>query len=120
VHHRVVRRLLRQVELVEGRQPGQGGVHLAGVGEVDGQVGDVRVAERGEVGVGDLVADRGEVRRHVVPGLAAATGEEDAHVLQPTGSGQPSALIALANRLRPGLLSPGRARSGRAGDLSCL
>lgn len=62
-----------------GRDAGQRGVHLAGVGEVHPQVGDSRVAERGEVGVGDLVALGGEVGRDVVPGLAAAAGEEDPH-----------------------------------------
>ena len=75
----VVRRLLRQVQLVERRQPGERRVDLAGVGEVDAEVGDRRVPQRDEVGVGDLVALLGEVGGDVPAGLAAATGEEDAH-----------------------------------------
>ena len=80
VHDGVVRRLLGQVQLVEGRQPGERRVGLAGIGEVDPEVGDRGVPQRDEVGVGDLVALLGEVGRDVPAGLAAAAGEEDAHV----------------------------------------
>ena len=79
VHDGVVGGLLGQVQLVEGRQPGERRVGLTGVGEVDPKVGDRRVPQRDEVGVGDVVALLGEVRRDVPAGLAAATGEEDAH-----------------------------------------
>ena len=53
------------------------------------EVGDVGVAQRGEVGVGDLVALGSEVRRDVVPRLAAAAGEEDAHALSKPLAGNP-------------------------------
>ena len=79
VHDGVVGRLFGQVQLVEGRQPGERRVGLTDIGEVDPEVGDGRVVQRDEVGVGDLVALLGEVRRDVPAGLAAATGEEDAH-----------------------------------------
>ena len=81
----VVRRLLVELQLVVGGQSGERGVDLPGVGEVDAEVGDARVLEGDEVGVGDVVALLGEVGRDVLAGLAAATGEEDAHESLPTG-----------------------------------
>ena len=61
------------------RHPGERRVGLTGIGEIDPEVGDRGVTQRDEIGVGDLVALLGEVRRDVPAGLAAAAGEEDAH-----------------------------------------
>jgi len=79
VHNGVVGGLLGQVQLVEGRQPGERRVGLTGIGEIDPKVGDRWVLQRDEVGVGDVVALLGEVRRDVLASLAAPTGKEDAH-----------------------------------------
>jgi len=68
VHDGVVVGLLGQVQLVEGRQPGQRRVGLTGIGEVYSKVGDRWVLQCDEVGVGDVVALLGKVRRDMATG----------------------------------------------------
>ncbi len=73
--------------------------------------------QRDEVGVGDVVALLGEVRRDVPTGLAAATGEEDAHdptvpakvLVQspPTRFSMSPHLLGRADRSRASLPTPG-------------
>ncbi len=85
VHHRVVGRDAGAgLELVEARVGRQGVEHLPGVGQVDPQVGDARMAQREEIAVGDPVALLDQVGDRMATGLAGTAGEEDAHGLDRT------------------------------------
>ncbi len=79
VHHSVVGRLLRQLQLLHPCQPCQSRIGLAGVGEVDPQIGYCRMPQGDEIGVCNLMTVLGQVRHHVPASSATTPSEEDAH-----------------------------------------
>jgi hypothetical protein len=111
VHHGVIAGLVGKVQLVEGRQPRQRRVGLAGIGEVHPKVGDRWVLQRDEIGVGDVVTLLGEVRRDVPAGLAAAPMKKMRMTLRTRGGPGPVRQQALRRQGATG--GPDRRRDCR-------